>query len=401
MLFEAPPLDAQELYVLSQIDDLKQKLRWQLNEPKRWLGSLRRLSFARNIQGSNSIEGYDAELDDAAAVALGEEPLDATTETRLALTGYRNAMTYVLQLASPEDDFEYSEQLIKALHFMMTSYDLKSRPGRFRSGTVYVRREETGEIVHEGADADQFATLMTELVEQLSRDDAGIPSLVRAAMAHLNLVMIHPFKDGNGRMARCLQSLVLARQGVLSPVFMSIEEYLGKNTDDYYDVLGVVGGGSWQPQRNARPWVRFILTAHLRQARTLLQRVRESERLWERLEAFVAINGLPDRTMYALFDAAQGLRVRRATYRAIFEDMAEDLISEQTATRDLRDMVVADLLVARGEKRGRYYVASPMVRAVWQEIIDSRDGRDNSDPFTANPEAIEVDASITETAPLF
>jgi len=401
MLFEAPPLDAQELYVLSQIDDLKQKLRWQLNEPKRWLGSLRRLSFARNIQGSNSIEGYDAELDDAAAVALGEEPLDATTETRLALTGYRNAMTYVLQLASPEDAFEYSEQLIKALHFMMTSYDLKSRPGRFRSGTVYVRREETGEIVHEGADADQFATLMTELVEQLSRDDAGIPSLVRAAMAHLNLVMIHPFKDGNGRMARCLQSLVLARQGVLSPVFMSIEEYLGKNTEDYYDVLGVVGGGSWQPQRNARPWVRFILTAHLRQARTLLQRVRESERLWERLEAFVAINGLPDRTMYALFDAAQGLRVRRATYRAIFEDMAEDLISEQTATRDLRDMVVADLLVARGEKRGRYYVASPMVRAVWQEIIDSRDGRDNSDPFTANPEAIEVDASITETAPLF
>lgn len=401
MLFEAPPPDAQELYVLSQIDDLKQKLRWQLNEPKRWLGSLRRLSFARNIQGSNSIEGYDAELDDAAAVVLGEQPLDATTETRLALTGYRNAMTYVLQLASPEDDFGYSEQLIKALHFMMSSYDLKSRPGRFRSGTVYVRREETGEIVHEGADADQVATLMNELVEQLSRDDAGIPPLVRAAMAHLNLVMIHPFKDGNGRMARCLQSLVLARQRVLSPVFMSVEEYLGKNTKDYYDVLGVVGGGSWQPQRNVRPWVRFTLTAHLRQARTLLQRVRESERLWERLEAFVATNGLPDRTMYALFDAAQGLRVRRATYRAIFEDMAEDLISEQTATRDLRDMVGADLLVARGEKRGRYYVASPKVRAVWQEISDSRDGRDNSDPFTATPQALEVDPSITETAPLF
>ncbi len=43
----------------------------------------------------------------------------------------------------------------------------------------------------------------------------------------LNLVLIHPFRDGNGRMARCLQTLVLAREGMVSPIFASIEEYLG------------------------------------------------------------------------------------------------------------------------------------------------------------------------------
>ena len=42
-------------------------------------------------------------------------------------------------------------------------------------------------------------------------------------MVHLNLVMIHLFRDGNGRMARCLQSLVLAAEGTLAPVFMSVE----------------------------------------------------------------------------------------------------------------------------------------------------------------------------------
>lgn len=57
---------------------------------------------------------------------------------------------------------------------------------------------------------------------------------IQAGMAHLNLVMIHPFRDGNGRMARCLQSLVLARGGILDPVFISIEEYLGRNTQRYY-----------------------------------------------------------------------------------------------------------------------------------------------------------------------
>ena len=79
----------------------------QTYEPRRWFGSMRRLSLARAIQGSNTIEGFEATLDDAAAVALGEELLDAGEETRLALAGYRNAMTYVLQLVD-EKDFDYS-----------------------------------------------------------------------------------------------------------------------------------------------------------------------------------------------------------------------------------------------------------------------------------------------------
>jgi Fic family protein len=381
MLFTTPPLDAQEQGVIAQIDDLKRKLRWQLTEPRRWVGSLRRLSFARNIQGSNSIEGYDAALDDAAAVAVGEEPLDASEETRLALAGYRDAMTYVLQMAD-EPDFEYSEQLVKSLHFMMTSYDLKNRPGKWRSGSIFVRNDQTSEIVHEGADLDLVPDLMRELVCRMRDGDAEVPAIIHAGMAHLNLAMIHPFRDGNGRMARCIQSLMLARQGVLSPVFMSIEEYLGRNTDDYYEVLGKVGGGGWHPERDTRPWIRFILTAHVRQARTLLLRVRESEQMYERLERLVMDRGLQERTTVALFDAALGLRVRRATYRAQFEDTDEEM-SEQTASRDLRQLVDAGLLVPRGEKRGRYYLGSPEVRGLRDEIVAGRQLRDDSDPFTA------------------
>ncbi|HVW81520.1 MAG TPA: Fic family protein [Mycobacteriales bacterium] len=377
MLFECRDLDDRELAVVKQVEDLKQSLRWQLHEPRRWLGSLRRLSFARNIQGSNSIEGFDAALDDAAAVLAGEEPLDASEETRLALAGYRDAMTYVLQLAD-EPDFAHSEQLIKSLHFMMTSYDLKNRPGRWRSGPIYVHNERTDQIVHEGADITEVPKLMHELVLSMDESGSDLPVIVRAGMAHLNLAMIHPFRDGNGRMARCLQSLVLAREGVLSPVFMSIEEYLGRNTDAYYRVLGEVGGGSCQPHRDPRAWVRFILTAHLRQARTLQTRVTESEQLWQQLERLVASRGLSPRGLLALFDAAQGLRIRRATYMSYFDD---EPISEQTASRDLRQMVDGGLLLPRGEKRGRHYVGTPELRAVFRAIVDVRKARDDADPF--------------------
>lgn len=380
MLFTSPEPDDRELEVLADVEDLKQRLRHQLHEPRRWYGSLRRLSEARQIQGSNTIEGYDASLDDAAAIAAGEEPLDADEETRRALSGYHEAMTYVLQLAADED-FAYSTQLVKSLHFMMTSYDLQNRPGRWRLGDIYVRKDETGEIVYQGPDADEVPSLVSELMTCLNDPVPEDQRLIQAGMAHLNLVMIHPFRDGNGRMARCLQSLVLARGGILDPVFISIEEYLGRNTQRYYDILAEVGRGSWQPGNDARPWVRFIITAHLRQARTTLTRIRESERLWIDLEALARRHGFPDRVLPLLFDAATGFRIRNATYRAALVETGEEPISEPTASRDLQRLVEAGLLTPRGEKRGRYYVGAPVTLLARQAIIDSRNPRDNSDPF--------------------
>lgn len=378
MLFVSPGLDDREMAVLEQIEDSKRRLRSQLHEPHRWTGSLRRLSFARNIQGSNSIEGFAAALDDAAAIAVNEEPLDTDTETRLALEGYRNAMTYVLQLAN-DDDFSYSEQLLKSLHFMMTSCSLHNRPGLWRAGAIYVRREDDGEIVYEGVETALVPGLMAELVVQLNDSD-DLPPIVKAAMAHLNLVMVHPFKDGNGRMARVLQSLVLARQGVMSPVFMSVEEYLGRNTQAYYDVLAEVGQGAWHPTNDARPWIRFMLTGHLRQARTLLSRVAEAERLWMELEVLASKHKLAERTIPALFDAAYGLKIRNVTYRATLADGGED-ITEQTATNDLRKLVDAGILEAVGERRGRHYVACTSVLAIRQRIRADRQAKDRTDPF--------------------
>jgi Fic family protein len=380
MIFTAPELGEAELRVLGLIEDVKARLRLQLHEPRRWVGSLRRVSLARAIQGSNSIEGYEAGLDDAVDVAAGEEPLDADAETSLALRGYRDAMTYVLQIAEEEEDFFYSSQLLKSLHFMMTSYSLRNRPGRWRAGSIYVRNDETNEVVHEGPGIDQVPALINEFVANLNEEQASCNSIVKAGMAHLNLVMIHPFRDGNGRMSRCLQSLVLARGGVLSPMFMSIEEYLGRNTQSYYDVLAEVGGGSWQPERDTRPWIRYILTAHLRQARTMLRRVNESERIWLEVERLVSRKRLPERTVVALFDATIGLRVRNVTYRSYFED-GPDEITEATASRDLRQLVDADLITPRGEKRGRYYVARPELASIREVVVSMRDKRDDSDPF--------------------
>ena len=186
---------------------------------------------------------------------------------------------------------------------------------------------------------------------------------------------LHPFRDGNGRMARCLQTLVLAREGIVAQQFCSIEEYLGRNTQAYYDVLAQVGAGHWQPERDARPWVRFVLTAHLRQARTMLRRIKETERLWHHLDEEAKRAKLPERVVAALFDASMGFRVRNATYRHLAD------ASEQVASRDLKSLVDIGLLLPRGQGRGRHYVGSTELRAVWSEIHRPHSPSDDEDPF--------------------
>lgn len=376
--FRAPELDLTDREVLRLIDELSGEMRHRVAEPRRWFGSLRRLTLARAVQGSNSIEGYNASLDDVVAAVDGEPTLDAGEGTQLALKGYRDAMTYVLQVVQDETS-EVDEGLIKALHFMMLAYDLDKWPGRWRPGYVAVRNDESGEIVYEGPDAETVPDLISAMVAEI-RTDAG-PVLVRAAMAHLNLVMIHPFRDGNGRMARCLQTLVLARERIVAPVFSSIEEYLGRNTKAYYEVLAEVGQGHWNPDRNAHPWIRFCLTAHYHQARTHLRRTEEIEEIWRRCASLAETRGLPERVIGALSDATYGLRMRNASYRAVVSLTAGDDLSELTAGRDLKALVASGLLDPVGEKRGRYYIPSKELVSLRAEIRGQRPRKSDLDPY--------------------
>ncbi len=201
-------------------------------------------------------------------------------------------------------------------------------------------------------------------------------------MAHLNLVMIHPFSDGNGRTARCLQTLVLARDKIVVPVFSSIEEFLGRNTQTYYEVLGDVGQGTWQPGNDARPWVRFCLRAHFLQARTLLQRREEIEALWLACFDLTEKMGLPERCTAALMDAAYGFRVRRRSYQNAANLSGGEQVPDVTASRDLKAMVQKGLLEPVGERRSRHYLASDELRSIREEIRARRAPREERDPFT-------------------
>lgn len=361
MLFCAPSPSEDELEVIEQIEEMWRQLGHLGQGHRRWYGFLRRSAMARAVRGSNSIEGIHVSIDDALAAGDGSEPLEARGEVWAATICYQTAMTYVLELAQ-DAHFRFAPELLRSLHFMMVNYDLSKWPGRWRPGDIYVRREEDGEIVYTGAHADEIPSLIDELVESLNARDKTLSPIVHAAMAHLNLIMIHPFRDGNGRMARCLQTLCLARSGTLYPPFASIEEYLGRNTPAYYQALQDVGGIAWSPHRDARPWVRFCIIAHYKQAHTVLRRSQRMDELWQMISDELKRRGLPDRMVFALFDAANHLHVRNGAYRSAAE------ISMDTASRDLKRLCEDGLLAAHGEKRGRSYAASNILLGLRSQL---------------------------------
>lgn len=377
LLYNTPTPSDTDLEVLQMIEDLQLSLADRVVEPRRWAGSLRRTAFVRAVQGSNSIEGYNATLDDVRAVVDDEPVLSASEQTVAALEGYRDALTFVLQAAEGETAID--EGIVKALHYMMLRHEPGKSPGQWRRGEIFVEREGTGERVYEGPDAERLPALTSACFAAVATDTS--PALVRAAMAHLNFVMIHPFRDGNGRMARCLQTFVIAASGIRAPVFSSIEEYLGRNTPAYYEVLEQVGQGVWNPAGDARPWVEFCLTAHYRQMATLARRIGEAEALWAACLDLVHERKLPSRSVGPLMEMAYGFRMRNAQYRSIVERSEGDEITTLVASRDLQALAEAGVVEPVGERRGRYYLPGPPLAAMAEAARRARAVKDLADPY--------------------
>ncbi|MCY4424023.1 MAG: Fic family protein [Acidimicrobiaceae bacterium] len=268
--------------------------------------------------------------------------------------------------------------LLKSLHYLMMAYDLGKRPGKWRKGAVWVRNND-GEVVYTAPGRDDLEPLIDELVHQVNQ--GGLDPLVKAAMAHLNLTLIHPFEDGNGRMARCLQSFVLA-QATRHPHFMSIEEDLGRRTSEYYRALQDTAAGSWSPGRSTRPWIEWCLTAHLRQAYRTRWRLDWTEALWAACEDLARKHRLSDRTVGPLMDAAYGRSFGRSTYLHIVDQSYGDSLSDLAASRDLGALVSADLLVPTGAGRGRKYKASDQLDQLRQEMQQAFPRPPDPTPYT-------------------
>jgi Fic family protein len=354
MLLRTPTTRRPLASKLQDLDELRRRLGDEAGIAGPWLGVLRRQWRASSAESSIEIEGFHVPERERVAVASGDQPSPLDDDDRMALSCYARAMDHV-GVMSRDPVFRWLDRVILDLHFDACYFQKDNDPGQYRRRGIEVTGAGGGPPAYVGPPHEDVPKLMGEVVRWLDRGDRDAHVAVRAAMAHLHVVSVHPFRDGNGRIARIVQSLVLARDGVLAPEFISIEEYLGQHTDAYYATLQTVQGGSHRPERDAGPWVLFCIDAHLEQGRRRLEQIAEAGARWSALERLVDERGWPDRLVIALEQSLfQG--VDRASYAA------EADVSTPTASNDLRRLLDAGLVAQRGKGRTTRYVASEVLR---------------------------------------
>src|SRR6202140_5273832 len=357
-IYVTPPKSAVLERRLTELDALRRFLAQRLGDSAQpWTGGLRRLAAAEATVGSTSIEGYGASIEDTVEILAGRHPSGASDETQRIIAAYAQAMDRVAVLAD-DRRFQWSPQTMLDLHFLVCHPQPQAGPGRLRDGSVVVTRG-LGREPYRPPHSGDVPALVGEMATWLDKGDLARHPVVRAAMAHLNLVSIHPFRDGNGRLARIVQSLVLAKEGLLRPELVSIEPYLGRHTREYYAVLEEVQGPAFDANRDASAWVEFCIEAHVFEATERKRWLEIAQARHDFCEMLAHEQAYPERFVIALDHALLGLPLTNADYRR------EAAIAGPTATQDLQRLRRDGGLDQEGGGRSVRYVAAPKLKELW------------------------------------
>jgi Fic family protein len=213
-----------------------------------------------------------------------------------------------------------------------------------RTGPMQVVSGPIGkEHVHfEAPKADRLDAEMRGFLEWF-RTDSGIDPVLKAGMAHLWFVTIHPFDDGNGRIARAIADLSLARSENSPRRFYSMSAQIRQERSAYYAILEETQKGTMDitPWQN---WFVGCLGGAIDGAQTTLSAVLAKARFWERIED-VPLNDRQRLVLNRLLDGFEG-KLTTSKYAKLAR------CSQDTALRDILPLVARGIL-ARGPEGGR------------------------------------------------
>ena len=276
-------LTADLLRLVGEIDEFKGAWKAFGNLAPDRLATLRHVTTVESVGASTRIEGAkltDREID----ILLSNLDLGSfRTRDEQEVAGYAEATKLVFD---SWHDIPLSENHIKQLHGIL----LKHSPRDERHRGEYKKLPNNVEafdqhgrsvgIIFETATPFDTPRLMEELVSWTGRELAGTrhhPLLVIAVFI-VRFLAVHPFQDGNGRLARVLTNLALLRSGYGYVPYSSLERVVEENREQYYRALRSAQGTLDKDESHLMDWIRFFLLCLLEQKTSLAEKVK-NERL--------------------------------------------------------------------------------------------------------------------------
>ncbi len=202
---------------------------------------------------SSQIEGTRSSLSDLLLFELDQAP-GVPREDAAEVSRYVAALEHGLRRL--RKDFPLSNRLIRELHRILLSAGRAAGkdPGEFRRSQTWIGGTRPGNAVFVPPPHLAVPDCMADLERFFHSEDDGLPTLVRAGLAHVQFETIHPFLDGNGRVGRLLITLLLCEAGLLRQPLLYLSVYFKRHRERYYELLdGVRHAGDWEA------WLAFFL----------------------------------------------------------------------------------------------------------------------------------------------
>ena len=195
---------------------------------------------------SSQIEGTQSSLSDLLLYESAEAPGAPLADVQ-EVSNYVAAMNHGLRRL--REGFPLSLRLIREIHEVLLSKGRGSdkEPGEFRRSQNWIGGTRPGNAVFVPPPPEKVTECMGALEMFLHEERPQLPTLVKAALAHVQFETIHPFLDGNGRLGRLLITFLLCAADALQEPIMYLSLYFKSNRQRYYDLLQAVREtGDWE-----------------------------------------------------------------------------------------------------------------------------------------------------------
>ncbi|QQG43327.1 MAG: Fic family protein [Candidatus Daviesbacteria bacterium] len=236
---------------------------------------LRRQAILRMAHTSTSIEGNKLAQFEVGKVLEGQV-VRAPQKDILEVENYYQALKLLDELSKKKNDI--TEEEILNLHKIIVNGLVEpEKIGKLRPGDVYIL-DDLGDgreqLRFKAPPAKEVKKLITELLAWLKDSrEKGVHPIIRAGILHLQFVTVHPFTDGNGRLARLLTQLLLYRDNWDFRRVIVLEDYYNRDRLSYYSAENYSQGKNYQKEMDFTHWLEYFTTGFLVEARRALEQV--------------------------------------------------------------------------------------------------------------------------------
>lgn len=311
-----------------------------------WEKRFQEEALVRTVHHGTHLEGNQLDFDEAKAVVLSQNLHSIRTRDVQEVMNYRIVMDFIENEWKGEKG-EVDEKTILRIHKLTVDKILPPElSGRYRNKRVVIKDNQSGEVTFRPPEPEEVSYLISQLAGWIQRVDKNtVYPILKAGIAHHELVRIHPFLDGNGRVARALTTLILYDEGYDIRRFFSLEEYYDKDPLSYYTYLQKANEG------DLTVWLEYFtkgLAEELERIKNKIKKLSIDTHLKDKLGGRqVYLNERQTKIIEYLQSAGY---LQNKGFNSIFPDYSED-----TILRDLNDLVEKKLIKKIGRTKGARY----------------------------------------------